>query len=132
MLVRAQHGPIGQSVLAKLTAALAPSSIELENESHRHSVPPGSETHFKVVVVSDVFEGVPLVKRHRMVNEAVADLLAAGRGGGGVHALSIKARTPAQAAKGGATMQSTPGCKGGSKADDEAAARAAAAAADRG
>jgi stress-induced morphogen len=91
--------------------------LEIENESYKHSVPPGSESHFKVFVVSPSFQGVPLLGRHRLVNEAVA-------GGPGlplpVHALSVQAKTPDQWANGaGAGMQSTPTCKGGSKADDK-------------
>ncbi len=93
--------------------------MEIENESHKHSVPPGSESHFKLFVVSPAFQGVPLLQRHRMVNEAVA-------GGPGlplpVHALSVQAKTPEQWA-GGATLQSTPNCRGGSKAEGEGAAK---------
>ena len=49
---------------AKLRDAFAPAHLEVVNESHMHSVPKGSETHFKVVVVSDRFEGLSPVKRH--------------------------------------------------------------------
>ena len=45
------------------------------NESSGHNVPKGSETHFKVVVVSDSFDGQMLIARHRMVNEILADEL---------------------------------------------------------
>lgn len=41
---------------------------EVINESHMHSVPKGAETHFKVVVVSDQFDGLSLLQRHREVN----------------------------------------------------------------
>ena len=47
-----------------------------------------SETHFNLVIVSDKFENVALIDRHRMINEAVKDELE-----NGVHALSIKAKT---------------------------------------
>jgi stress-induced morphogen len=107
------HGPVGELVLARLSKAFSPERLELVNESNRHSVPEGSESHFKLFIVSEAFEGVPLVQRHRMVNEALKDLLEAGRAGGGIHALSVQAKTPAQAA--GASMQATPGCRGGSK-----------------
>jgi hypothetical protein len=70
----------------------------------------------QVFVVSAAFNGVPVVQRHRMVNDVVA-------GGAGaplpVHALSIKASTPEQWGAGGAAAvaQTTPDCLGGSKHD---------------
>lgn len=126
-----QHGPIGTAVVKRLTAAFSPAVLEIENESHRHSVPPNSETHFKVFIVSSAFDGVPVVKRHRMVNEQLADYLALGRAGGGIHALSVRAKTPAQLAKlaaveGESMLHDTPGCKGGSLVDMKAEAEAAA------
>lgn len=105
-------GPIQATIEARLKDAFEPVHLEVENESFKHSVPPGSESHFKVFVVSPKFDGVPLLQRHRLVNDAIkgsaADLP--------VHALSIQAKTPAQW-QAGATIQSTPNCKGGSKAD---------------
>ena len=58
---------------SKLREALAPSHLEVINESHMHSVPKGSETHFKVVVVSDRFEGLAPVKRHQLVYGALGE-----------------------------------------------------------
>jgi BolA family transcriptional regulator, general stress-responsive regulator len=75
-------------------------------------VPKDSETHFKVVVVSHAFEGRTLVKRHRMINEILADELR-----GGVHALSIHAYTPDQWTAHGGEAPKSPPCLGGSKAD---------------
>lgn len=74
-----------------------------------HNVPKGSETHFKVLIVSDQFEGVPLIKRHRNVNSILADEL-----NRGVHALSIVAKTPAQWEQNPQTVKSPP-CLGGNK-----------------
>jgi BolA protein len=122
-----QHGPVGNSIVARLQAALSPTELILENESYKHSVPANSETHFKLFVVSESFDGMMPVARHRLVHESLGDLLEKGVGAGGVHALSIKAKTPKQVAKAlaasgdGATsaslVQETPSCKGGSKAD---------------
>jgi BolA protein len=79
----------------KLRAALEPSVLEVENESHMHSVSPGSETHFRVVVVAKAFEGKSSVGRHQLVYRTLADELRPKReGGGGVHALAITSRTP--------------------------------------
>jgi BolA protein len=61
-----------------------------------HSVPRGSETHFKVVVVSSLFEGMPPVKRHQLVYGALADELGRKPAEGGIHALAITSRTPAE------------------------------------
>ncbi|XP_076074033.1 DNA-binding transcriptional regulator BolA-like isoform X2 [Mytilus galloprovincialis] len=81
--------PVESSITKKLTEGLKPQYLEVINESFMHNVPKGSESHFKVVVISDMFEGQPLIKRHRMVNENLADELQ-----GSVHALSIIAKTP--------------------------------------
>ncbi|OAD55817.1 hypothetical protein WN48_04229, partial [Eufriesea mexicana] len=86
-----QNNPIETSIRTKLTDFLNPSYIEVINESYMHNVPKGSETHFKVIVVSDMFKDKPLIKRHRMVNELLQAELE-----GGVHALSILAKTPDQ------------------------------------
>eukprot|EP01062_Namystynia_karyoxenos_P070797 TRINITY_DN66197_c0_g1_i1.p1 TRINITY_DN66197_c0_g1~~TRINITY_DN66197_c0_g1_i1.p1 ORF type:complete len:123 (+),score=31.46 TRINITY_DN66197_c0_g1_i1:83-451(+) len=104
-------GAIERTITEKLTAAFAPTHLRVINESHMHNVPPGAETHFKVVVVSDAFEGVKLVERHRKVNGCLAEELQSG-----VHALSIQAKTPAQWAAGGGDGQPTeasPSCAGG-------------------
>ena len=63
---------IQDTITEKLTAALAPLHLQVINESHKHSVPPGSESHFKVVIVSEQFQGQPLVRRHQAVNTALA------------------------------------------------------------
>jgi BolA protein len=97
------------TIEANLRAALAPEHLEVVNESGMHNVPKGSETHFKVLVVSAAFEGLGHVDRHRRVNAALRAELA-----GGVHALSIRALTPAQWAEEGAAAGFTsPRCLGG-------------------
>lgn len=103
--------PIRDAIHDALVATFAPSVLEVINESNNHSVPRGSETHFKVVVVSDSFAGQSPVARHRAVNQALAAQLA-----GGVHALSIHAFTPAQWAERGGAVPPSPPCLGGSKA----------------
>jgi stress-induced morphogen len=96
----------------KLGAALSPLHLDVVNESHMHSVPPGSETHFKVIVVSERFEGRSLIDRQRMVYAALEGELKAG-----LHALTMKALTPAQwEAQGGQVTLESPLCRGGSKA----------------
>jgi stress-induced morphogen len=93
----------------KLVDAFSPAALEVINESHMHSGP-ATESHFKVVVVAEGFTGVPLLGRHRLVNQALAAELA-----GGVHALAIHAYTPSQWADRGGDIPSSPPCRGGSK-----------------
>lgn len=101
------RGPVAEAVAAAVARDLAPVHLEVHNESASHCVPKNSETHFKVVVVSAAFDGVPLVKRHRMVNAALREQLDAG-----VHALSIVARTEAQFAA-NSEVKPSPACLGG-------------------
>ena len=81
-------------IKSKLQAAFAPSALIVENESHRHHghAGAGSDTHFRVTIVSPVFEGKSRVERHRLVNDLLSTEL-----GSGLHALAIKALTPAEA-----------------------------------
>ena len=75
----------------KLTTAFAPAHMAVVNESYMHSVPPGSESHFKVTLVSDAFEGLRAVKRHQQVYKVLAEELA-----GEVHALALHTYTPVE------------------------------------
>ncbi len=95
----------------KLRAALDPDHLEVENESHMHSVPPGSESHFKVIVVADAFHGQSRLARHRTVNGLLAAELAAG-----VHALSLHTYSGAEWAGARQSAPESPVCLGGSKA----------------
>ena len=92
----------------KLLSAFYPSFLEVENESHKHNVPPGSESHFRVTVVSAKFEGTSLVKNHRLINDVLQDELS-----GPVHALSIRAKTPKQWEASIGLLLPTPPCLGG-------------------
>lgn len=97
-------------VESKLTEMFAPSHLEVINESDNHNVPPGSESHFKVTVVSDEFEGKMLVARHRMINKLLADELA-----GSIHALSMHTFTSKEWAQKNEQTRKSPPCLGGSK-----------------
>ncbi|MCU0765939.1 MAG: BolA/IbaG family iron-sulfur metabolism protein [Gammaproteobacteria bacterium] len=102
---------VQQSIEAKLGTWFAPLHLEVVNESHMHSVPPGSESHFRVTVVSEAFTGRRLVERHRAVNEALAVELA-----GPVHALALHTLTPEEWFARGGSVRESPPCLGGSKA----------------
>lgn len=103
---------VQQSIEIKLVDGLTPAHLEILNESHMHSVPPNSETHFKVIVVSDAFAGKTRVARHQTVNGLLADELA-----GPVHALSIQAHTLDEWTERGGVILESPQCLGGGKAD---------------
>ena len=80
----------------KLQEAFAPERLDVIDESHLHEGHaghrPGGETHFRVNIVSDGFEGKSRIERHRMINTALAAELA-----GPVHALALKAQTKGEA-----------------------------------
>jgi BolA protein len=75
----------------RLTQAFAPETLEIIDESHKHAGHASARGggHFAVHIVSPAFAGKSLVQRHRMVYEAMGDLMQQE-----VHALSIKAETP--------------------------------------
>jgi BolA protein len=79
----------------KLREAFAPESLDVTDESHLHEGHaghrPGGETHFRVYIVSQAFEGKSRVERHRMINTALSAELA-----GQVHALAISAQAPGE------------------------------------
>jgi len=103
---------VQNQITAKLAEALGPNHLTVENESHKHSVPPNSETHFKVVVSSDQFEGKRSVQRHQLIYGLLQDDLA-----NGVHALALHTYTPEEWAK-IASAPDSPNCMGGSKSAD--------------
>ncbi|KAH7474877.1 hypothetical protein KRP22_003446 [Phytophthora ramorum] len=105
-------GPVARRIHEKLLTAFAPSHLDVINESHMHNVPKNSETHFKVVVVTEQFDGKPLLQRHRMVNAVLQPELDAG-----VHALSILSKTPAQWEANG-HVKPSPNCRGGMLVDE--------------
>ena len=101
-------GPIQMAIQQVLTEKLSPVHLEVLNESFMHNVPKGSESHFKVLVVSNQFEGLPLIKRHRLVNEIVKQKLQDRF----PHALSLETKTQAQWTPDYQVEQS-PNCRGG-------------------
>jgi stress-induced morphogen len=76
-------------VKSKLRQRFEPTVLEVINESAMHNVPPGSETHVKVVVVSAAFAGKSAVERHRLVYDALSEEIR-----DGLHALSVTSRAP--------------------------------------
>ena len=101
---------VQQQIEKKLLEQFGPLHLEVTNESHMHNVPDGSESHFRVVLVSAQFEEKPLIKRHRAVNAILEEELS-----GQIHALALHTMTPGEwFAKGGKAPESPP-CLGGGK-----------------
>ena len=97
-----------ETIERKIESGFAPAHLEVINESHMHSVPPGSESHFKLVIVSDRFQGAARVKRHQAVNKTLAKEL-----GGGIHALSMLTLTPDEWRQRDGRVPQSPECRGG-------------------
>lgn len=96
-----------QATIEEKLQALEPVFLAVENESHRHAVPPNSETHFKVTLVSARFEGLMPVKRHQRIYALLADELS-----GPVHALALHLYTPEEWQASGGQRPDSPNCRG--------------------
>jgi BolA protein len=86
---------VKDTITNKLREAFSPENLDVTDESHLHEGHsghrPGGETHFRVYIVSEAFEGKSRIERHRMINTALAAELA-----GRVHALALKADAPGE------------------------------------
>ncbi|WNJ98710.1 BolA/IbaG family iron-sulfur metabolism protein [Thalassospiraceae bacterium LMO-JJ14] len=103
---------VAEIIEQKVTQAVDPVHLEVINESHMHNVPPGSESHFKLIIVSDTFDGKRLVGRHQLINATLKAEL-----DGPVHALSMETHTPGEWQARGGRIMASPSCRGGSKHD---------------
>lgn len=99
---------VAEAIERKVRGALPVAHLELENESHRHNVPADSETHFKLVLVSDAFQGQMPVRRHQAVYQALDDEMK-----GPVHALALHLFTPDEWRDQGGDVADSPDCRGG-------------------
>jgi len=88
-------GPVAEEITELLTAAFAPSRLEVINDSASHRGHAGhdgtDESHFTVEIESAAFAGVSRVERQRRVNRALGDIP-----GQRVHALAIRASAPGE------------------------------------
>ncbi len=105
---------IQSAIEKKISDSLHPVHLEVLNESSSHNVPPGSESHFKITIVSSEFDGKPLISRHRMINQLLTAELA-----GAVHALSMHTYTPDEWHEKNQQTRSSPPCLGGAKRQQE-------------
>ncbi len=97
--------PIAQLIEDKINTEFSPQHLEVENESHKHRSGTGA-SHFRLVIVSQVFEGLRLIARHRKVNTLLADELATE-----VHALALHTFTPQEWSERGEKATRSPACK---------------------
>ena len=100
---------VESDIIEKLQSQLNPVFLEVVNESHTHNVPPGSESHFKITIVCEDFEGKLPVARHRIINKILAEELT-----GTIHAMALHTMTPAEWNQTAAAPASPP-CMGGGK-----------------
>ena len=94
-MIDASSGPVAREMIDRLTAALAPIRLDLDDQSARHIGHAGhdgrGESHFALVIESAAFSGKGRVERQRMVYAALGDLMA-----DRVHALTIRALAPGE------------------------------------
>lgn len=103
-------GMVEQQIYDALVDAFEPAHLQVINESHSHNVPAGSESHFKLVIVSEAFSDKRLIQRHRAVNGLLKPFL-----DGSVHALSMHTHTTEEWQNKGEVVPDSPPCRGGSK-----------------
>ena len=82
---------VQRRIEGRIQEAFEPLHLEVRNESTMHNVPPGSESHFRLLIVSSIFEGKSPVQRHQSVYRTLAEELA-----GPVHALGLQTFTAAE------------------------------------
>lgn len=101
---------VQQRIEQKLLTEFSPAHLQVINESNNHNVPPGSESHFKVVMVSNVFGGKRLIQRHRLINALLKDEL-----DNDIHALALHTYTTDEWEKAFGEYPNSPDCLGGGK-----------------
>ena len=78
-------GPIESQIVNTLSSSMNLSSLKIINESFMHNVPEGSESHFKIVVVTNDFNNLSIIQRHKLIYKTLDSLM------NEIHALSIHA-----------------------------------------
>ena len=76
---------VENKIKAIINANLSPSVLNIINESFMHNVPANSESHFKIIIVSDIFKDVASVNRHKIIYKTLGSVM------DDIHALSIYA-----------------------------------------
>lgn len=97
---------IKEKLIDTLNSHFNPEHIEIQNESHMHRVPLHSETHFKVIMVSNLFNNQNKVKRHQLVYALTSKWM-----NNPIHALSLHLFTPLEWTEFSAKNLDSPLCK---------------------
>lgn len=97
-----------QRIKQIITDELHPTLLDVEDESNRHHVPQGAETHFKLSIVSLKFKNLTKLARHRMINTLLAEEL-----NSGLHALSLHLYTPEEWQDPNRADTKSPACRDG-------------------
>ena len=100
------------SIETKLKEVLSPIHLEVIDESYLHNVEPGRESHVRIVAISELFEGLNLVKRHQLIYAEIQEEI-----DGPIHALSIHTFTEQEWRDKNEKAEASPDCLGGSKND---------------
>lgn len=98
-----------QTIESRLNTNFKIEHLAVENESHMHNVAPGSESHFKVTLVSGDFSELVLIKRHRLVIKALEQEMQK------IHALALHTMTPDEWSIRNGKVADSPHCLGGGK-----------------
>jgi BolA protein len=99
---------IKDKIEQKLTNEISSLFVEVINESPNHNVPDGSESHFKVIVVSDDFENMRPVQRHQLIYKVLSEEMKL------IHAIAIHPFTKIEWDKNNQSSSESPDCLGGS------------------
>jgi len=78
------RGPIENKIINSLINSMNISSLKVINESFMHNVPKDSESHFKIVIVSNDFKNLSLIQRHKLVYKSLDNIM------NNIHALSLQ------------------------------------------
>lgn len=101
-----------QRIYDLLQRTFSPVELMVCDESHQHHVPQGSESHFKLTVVSARFENLSRIARHRLINDRLSDEFTRG-----LHALSLHLYTPEEWEQTVHVVPDSPKCRGGMRHD---------------
>ena len=99
-----------QRIENAITDQLKPEKLLIEDESHRHHVPEGAESHFKITAVATDFEQLNRIARHRFINNLLADEFNTG-----LHALSLHLYTPDEWLQMSTKVPPSPACRDGKR-----------------
>lgn len=99
-----------QRIIDMLEKHLNLSLLEVIDETFMHNVPNDSESHFKVIAISDEFDGLSLLKRHQLLNRLLQEEFSSG-----LHALSLNTYTLSEWRRRQEKANTSPTCLGGKK-----------------